>query len=415
MVRHARRRHRPPRRPAAQPAPGDELGPGTHRGPGYPQRWGGLLDLPEQLDARAGRRLAAALSGTLEEDHLAVRPSGIFARRLVRAGEGPVPGRVWKPSGTVLVTGGTGGIGGHIARWLARGGAEHLVLVSRRGPDAPGADDLVAELAELGTTASVVACDVSDAQAVRRLVDDLPGGGTLTAVFHTAGIIDDGLIDALTPQRTHDVLRPKADAALALDAATRHLDLNAFVLFSSMAGTLGGPGQGSYAAANAHLDALAARRRAEGLPATSVGWGTWAGGGMVGEEVAERLRRDGVPPMDPELAVASLQKALDEDEEFVVVADVDWKLITVRAFAALRELPEPRTTVTAVTDRAEQKETDAVDGPPLVKRLAALPPAERRAAPCSWRSATRPPPCSATPTPTPSRRAAPSATSGSTR
>ncbi|CAM5732282.1 hypothetical protein STENM223S_10738 [Streptomyces tendae] len=101
---------------------------------------------------------------------------------------------------------------------------------------------------------------------------------------------------------------------------------------------------------------------------------------MVGEEVAERLRRDGVPPMDPELAVASLQKALDEDEEFVVVADVDWKLITVRAFAALRELPEPRTAVTAVTDRTEQKETDAVDGPPLVKRLAALPPAERRAA-----------------------------------
>ncbi|MEV5525256.1 SDR family NAD(P)-dependent oxidoreductase, partial [Streptomyces pseudogriseolus] len=346
----------------------------------YPQRWGGLLDLPEQFDARAARRLAAALSGTLEEDHLAVRPSGIFARRLVRAGEGPRPGGVWKPSGTVLVTGGTGGIGGHIARWLARGGAEHLVLVSRRGPEAPGADDLVAELAELGTPASVVACDVSDAQAVRRLVDDLPGGGTLTAVFHTAGIIDDGLIDALTPQRAHDVLRPKADAALALDAATRHLDLNAFVLFSSMAGTLGGPGQGSYAAANAHLDALAARRRAEGLPATSVGWGTWAGGGMVGEEVAERLRRDGVPPMDPELAVASLQKALDEDEEFVVVADVDWKLITVRAFAALRELPEPRTAVTAVTDRTEQKETDAVDGPPLVKRLAALPPAERRAA-----------------------------------
>ncbi|MGC3003777.1 type I polyketide synthase, partial [Streptomyces sp. G35A] len=264
----------------------------------------------------------------------------------------------------------------HVARWLARGGAEHLVLVSRRGPAAPGADGLVAELADLGTPATVVACDVSDAEAVRRLVDDLPGGGTLTAVFHTAGIIDDGLIDALTPQRAHDVLRPKADAALALDAATRHLDLDAFVLFSSMAGTLGGPGQGSYAAANAHLDALAARRRAEGLPATSIGWGTWAGGGMVGEDVAERLRRDGVPPMDPELAVASLQKALDQDEEFLIVADVDWKLITARAFAALRELPETR----AAADRAAQQETAPVDGPPLVERLAALAPAERRAA-----------------------------------
>ncbi|MFE6522359.1 type I polyketide synthase [Streptomyces sp. NPDC057794] len=342
----------------------------------YPQRWGGLVDLPETLDARAARRLATALSGALEEDHVAVRPSGIFARRLVRAGDGPRPGGTWTPSGTVLVTGGTGGLGRHVARWLARGGAEHLVLVSRRGPAAPGADGLVAELAELGTPATVVACDVSDAAAVRRLVDDLPGGGTLTAVFHTAGIIDDGLIDALTPQRAHDVLRPKADAALALDAATRHLDLDAFVLFSSMAGTLGGPGQGSYAAANAHLDALAARRRAEGLPATSIGWGTWAGGGMVGEDVAERLRRDGVPPMDPELAVASLQKALDQDEEFLIVADVDWKLITARAFAALRELPETRA---AVADRAAERETEPVDGPPLVKRLAALAPAERRA------------------------------------
>ncbi|WP_326756098.1 SDR family NAD(P)-dependent oxidoreductase [Streptomyces hirsutus] len=345
----------------------------------YPQRWGGLIDLPETLDTRAVRRLLAALSGTLEEDHLAVRPSGLLARRLVRAGDGPRPDGNWRPSGTVLVTGGTGGLGRHVARWLARGGAEHLVLASRRGPDAPGAGELVAELAELGATATVVACDVADADAVRQLVDELPGGGTLTAVVHTAGIIDDGLIDALTPQRAHGVLRPKVDAALALDAATRHLDLDAFVLFSSMAGTLGGPGQGSYAAANAFLDALAARRRAEGLPATSVGWGTWAGGGMVGEEVAERLRRDGVPPMDPELAIAALQKALDQDEEFLIVADVDWKLITARAFAALREFPEAR--AAAVTDSAEKKkEADAVDGPPLARRLAALPPAERRAA-----------------------------------
>ncbi|MGW6295293.1 SDR family NAD(P)-dependent oxidoreductase, partial [Streptomyces sp. NPDC055058] len=343
----------------------------------YPQRWGGLIDLPETLDSRAARRLVTGLSGALDEDHLAVRPSGLFSRRLVRAGQGPRPEGAWRPSGTVLVTGGTGGLGRHVARWLARGGAEHLVLASRRGPDAPGADELVTELQELGTPATVVACDVADADAVRRLVDDLPGGGTLTAVVHTAGVIDDGVIETLTPQRAHGVMRPKADAALALHAATRHLDLDAFVLFSSMAGTLGGPGQGSYAAANAFLDALAAARRAEGLPATSVGWGTWAGGGMVGEEVAERLRRDGVPPMDPELAIASLQKALDEDEEFLIVADVDWKLITARAFAALRELPEARRAVES--DSVEKKETETVDGPPLVRRLVALPAVERRA------------------------------------
>ncbi|WP_405887196.1 SDR family NAD(P)-dependent oxidoreductase [Streptomyces sp. NBC_01136] len=345
----------------------------------YPQRWGGLIDLPETVDERAGRRLAAALSGHLDEDHIALRPSGLFARRLVRAGDGPRPGGpAWTPSGTVLVTGATGGLGRHISRWLARSGAEHLVLVSRRGPEAPGAAELVAELAELGTPASVVACDVADREAVCRLVDDLPGGGTLTAVVHTAGIIDDGVIDALTPQRAYGVLRPKADAALALHEATRHLDLSAFVLFSSMAGTLGGSGQGSYAAANAFLDAFAARRRADGLPTTSVAWGTWAGGGMVSEEAAERLRRDGVPPMDPELAVSALQKALDQDEEFLVVADVDWKLITARAFAALREFPEARRAA-AAGEHAE-KDTTAKDGPPLVARLRGLAPAERRAA-----------------------------------
>nr|WP_240436335.1 type I polyketide synthase [Streptomyces sporangiiformans] len=344
----------------------------------YPQRWGGLVDLPETIDQRAGRRLAAALSGSLVEDHVAVRPSGLFTRRLVNAGPGPRPdGPPWRPSGTVLVTGGTGGLGGHVARWLARGGAEHLVLVSRRGPEAPGAAELVAELAESGTPATVVACDVSDRAAVRRLLDDLPGGGPLTAVVHTAGVIDDVVIDGLTPQRADGVLRPKADAALILHEETRHLDLSAFVLFSSMAGTLGAAGQGSYAAANAYLDALARHRRADGLPATSVAWGTWGGGGMVGDELAERLRHDGVPPMDPEPALSALQQALDQDETFLVVADVDWKLITVRAFAALREVAEVRAAVSA---QETTKENEPQDGPPLVHRLRGLPPGERRTA-----------------------------------
>ncbi|MDI5968727.1 SDR family NAD(P)-dependent oxidoreductase [Streptomyces sp. SL13] len=340
----------------------------------YPQRWGGLIDLPDVVDERAARRLPAVLSGDLSEDHIALRSSGLFARRLARAGAPTRPaGPEWRPSGTVLVTGGTGGVARHVARWLARGGAEHLVLVSRRGPQAPGADELVAELAELGTPATVVACDVSDAGAVRDLVDNLPSPHPLTAVVHAAGVIDDGVIDALTPERADGVLRPKVDAALALHEATRHLDLSAFVLFSSMAGTLGGPGQGSYAAANAFLDAMAQQRRTAGLPATSIGWGTWAGGGMVSEEVAARLRRDGVPPMAPELALSALQKALDEDETFMIVADVDWKVAVPRAVAALREFPEIRS-----QDGAEGHKEE--DGPQLVRRLRGLAPAERRTA-----------------------------------
>nr|WP_245997421.1 type I polyketide synthase [Streptomyces armeniacus] len=342
----------------------------------YPQRWGGLIDLPETVDHRAARRIAGVLSGELGEDQVAVRPSGVFARRLLRAVNGPSDVEPWRPSGTVLVTGGTGALGAHTARWLARGGADHIVLASRRGADAPGAAELVAELGELGAAATPVACDVADRAAVDRLLAELPGEQPLTAVVHTAGIIDDGWLDALTPERAAAVLRPKVDAAQVLHEATRHLDLSAFVLFSSMAGTLGGPGQGSYAAANAYLDALAERRRADGLPATSLAWGAWAGGGLVNERLAESLRHLGVPPMDPALAISAMQTALDHGDTFLVVADVDWRVAAVRVAAALRELPE------AQQEQSDaHKENDAPDdAAPLVRQLAGMGAPERRGA-----------------------------------
>ncbi|MGW9432217.1 SDR family NAD(P)-dependent oxidoreductase, partial [Streptomyces decoyicus] len=343
----------------------------------YPQRWGGLVDLPGELDDRAGHRLVALLGQDAGEDQVALRASGLFTRRMLRSLPADRPaGEGWRPRGTVLVTGGTGALGGHLARWLARNGAEHLVLVSRRGPEAPGAEALVEELAGLGARATVRACDVGDPAAVTALLGSLPPEQPLTAVVHTAGVLDDGVIDQLTPDRAATVWEPKAGAAFALHEATRHLDLSAFVLFSSMAGTLGGPGQGSYAAANACLDALAVQRRAEGLPATSIAWGAWGGGGLVSEELGRRLRRDGVPPMDPDLAVSALQTALDEDETFLVVADVDWRKATARQVAAVSELPEVRASSGVDADEA----TVGADGPPLVVRLRGHAPAERRAA-----------------------------------
>ncbi|MGY5075766.1 type I polyketide synthase [Streptomyces nigrescens] len=343
----------------------------------YPQRWGGLIDLPGELDDRAGRRLVALLAQNPGEDQLALRGSGVFTRRMLRSLPGDRPaGEGWRPRGTVLVTGGTGALGGHLARWLARNGAEHLVLVSRRGTEAPGAAALVEELAGLGARATVRACDVSDRAAVTALLASLPEEQPLTAVVHTAGVLDDGVIDQLTPDRAETVWEPKAGAAFVLHEATRHLDLSAFILFSSMAGTLGGPGQGSYAAANACLDALALQRRAEGLPATSIAWGAWGGGGLVGEELARRLRRDGVPPMDPDLAVSALQTALDQGETFLVVADVDWRKATARRVAAVSELPEVRASVGDGTEEAAVRG----DAAPLVVRLRELAPGERRAA-----------------------------------
>ncbi|WP_267884818.1 type I polyketide synthase, partial [Streptomyces sp. NRRL S-87] len=217
-------------------------------------------------------------------------------------------------------------MGGRVARWLAGAGAERLVLTSRRGPDAPGAAELVAELAGLGVEVSVVACDAADRDALRELLSAEAGG--LTAVVHTAGVLDDGVLDALTPDRFETVLRAKADSARNLHELTVELgiELSAFVLFSSMSGVIGAPGQGNYAAANAFLDALAEQRRAAGLAATSLAWGPWAEGGMAADDALDaRLRREGLPPMPPETALAVLgQSAGASSDAALLVADVDW-------------------------------------------------------------------------------------------
>ncbi|TDC75017.1 type I polyketide synthase, partial [Actinomadura sp. 7K507] len=293
----------------------------------HADRWGGLIDLPETPDGPARERFAGVLAGTGGEDQLAIRPTGVLACRLMRAADPGGPERAgWRPRGTVLVTGGTGALGAHVARWLARGGAERLVLVSRRGPHAPGAAELRSELRALGAEPTFAACDAADRAALERVLAEIPDEHPLTAVVHTAGVLDDGVIDALTPDRLAGVLRPKADAAAHLDELTRDTDLSAFVLFSSAAGVLGSPGQANYAAANSFLDALAQRRRARGLPAVSVAWGEWGGGGMADDESARaNLRRSGFSGMDPEMAITALQRALDRDETCLTVAAVDWE------------------------------------------------------------------------------------------
>ncbi|MFF9352724.1 SDR family NAD(P)-dependent oxidoreductase, partial [Streptomyces sp. NPDC014734] len=306
----------------------------------YPERWGGLVDLPRAADERALARLVTVLAGAEEEDQVAIRAAGVLARRLSRAplADAP-PVREWRPSGTTLVTGGTGALGAQVARWLARNGAEHLLLTSRRGPDAPGAAELREELTGLGAEVTVAACDVADRKAVESLLDAVPADRPLTAVVHTAGVLDDGVLDALTPRRFATVLGPKADAARHLHELTRHLDLSAFVLFSGIAGTLGDAGQGNYAAANAYLDALAEQRRADGLPATSVAWGRWGDTGLAaGGAIGERLDRGGVPAMAPDSAIRALQQALDHTDTVVAVADIQWERF-VHGYTAVRPSP----------------------------------------------------------------------------
>ncbi len=244
-----------------------------------------LIDLDEHEASRAALTDAIATG----ESQLAVRAGTVLEPRLVRvpqaqASDEPLTaeGCSFDPQGSVLITGGTGDIGRLLAKHLVSAhGVRSLILASRRGPRAPGAGELERELAELGATVRILACDIGEQQQLAALLASVPAEHPLRGVVHAAVVLDDGVIDSLTPERVDSVLAPKLDAAWRLHRMTEDLDLSAFVLFSSVMGLLGGPGQASYAAANSFLDALAAHRRARGLPATSMAWGGWSDTGIV--------------------------------------------------------------------------------------------------------------------------------------
>jgi acyl transferase domain-containing protein/acyl carrier protein len=339
---------------APDPAQTALWGLGRVVGVEHPDRWGGLVDLPQDLDARTLTRLAGALAGRSEENELAIRPAGVFARRLAHRAARPAE-TTWQPQGTVLVTGGTGALGAQVARSLAADGTARLVLISRRGPDAPGAAELRDELVELGSEVAIEACDASDRDALAALVDRI---GEIDAVVHTAGVVDDALLATTTPEQLDRVWSAKAAAALNLHELLRDRPLSAFVLFSSLAGTSGAAGQAGYAAANAFLDGLAVRRRAEGLPATSIAWGPWADSGMAAGDLADRMRKGGLNPLNPVAAVAALRRAVGEDATSLVIADVDWALFTSgRPSPLFKALPEVRK---AVKEQASEEPKTAL-------------------------------------------------------
>ncbi len=333
-----------------------------------------LIDLDEE---GGWSELAVALG--CEEAQVAVREGELMAPRLARVPRARIAertGLALDPDGTVLITGGTGGVG----RWLARHlvlqhGVRHLLLASRSGREADGAVAIEEELAGLGAHASCVACDVSDREQVRDLLASISAAHPLCAVMHLAVVLDDGVIESLSPERLARVFAPKVHAAWHLHELTRHIDLAAFVLFSSVACTFGNPGQGNYAAANAFLDALAAHRGVHGLPGISLAWGPWAQGGIAAEDIGRagvaRIGRAGFRTLEVEQGLELFDLAQRLPDALLVPVKLD--SASLRALARAGELPALLRDLVRI--RVSAQSEDARES--LLRRVTAVPERER--------------------------------------
>ncbi|HTF51346.1 MAG TPA: SDR family NAD(P)-dependent oxidoreductase [Pseudonocardia sp.] len=360
------------------------------------------VDSPDAVD----RALPAALRSG--EAQLAARAGQLRVPRLVPATVGaatPEEDAVGDGHGTLLVTGASGALGGLVARRLAGARrAGRVELLSRRGPQAPGLGTLAADLAGLGATAHVTACDAADRDGLASVLAAIPAGSPLRTVVHAAGVLDDGIVESLTPARVEAVLRPKVDGAWHLHELTRHRELDNFVLFSSMAGIWGNAGQGNYAAANTFLDALAAHRRDEGLPATSLAWGPWqleesdvppgTAGGMADELDAadrQRMARHGLRPLGGADGLARLDAVLERNRREpgtvpAVLVPVHLDLGVLRRHSGVGLPPLLSGLVGGAgtgRGRSARRVVDPVDAPEgngLAARLAGLAPGARERA-----------------------------------
>ena len=349
--------------------------------PGRPRMHQWMLDLAELFDAGVlkplpvtmfdVRRGRAALRYLSQARHI--------GKVVMTLPFGPGAGLA---SGTVLITGGTGMAGSALARHLVtHHGVQHLVLLSRRGPEAPGSAELIAELEAAGARVRVIACDVTDREALATVIADVSAQQPLSGVIHAAGVLDDAVVTSLTPERIDAVLRAKVDAAWNLHELTRELDLAAFVMFSSLAGLVGSSGQGNYGAANSFLDALAVHRRAHGLPAISLAWGLWEQASAMtgGLDAADRARlgRDGVLALSSAEAMELFDTALIVDEPFMAPARIDLGALRAHAvavppmFTDLLNAPTRR--------RVDDSLAAAKSKSALAHRLHGLPEAEQHA------------------------------------
>ncbi|WP_280432515.1 type I polyketide synthase [Nocardia brasiliensis] len=345
----------------------------------YPGRFV-LVDLDDETSS--ARALPSALRTA--EEQIAIRDGHLSTPRIGPLRTEATAPPLADPDQTVLITGGTGGLGGLLARHLVTAQhVRHLLLVSRRGETSPGAAELVAELTALGAEIRVAACDIADYAATAALLRSLPDDRPLGAVIHAAGVLDDGTVETLTDAQLERVLRAKVDGAMNLHLLTENLELSGFLTYSSVAGVLGTPGQANYAAGNAFLDALVQHRRAHGLPGVSLAWGPWASDAGMTEGLSEvdhaRLSRWGLLPLDAADGCALFDAARAADRPLAIPCRIqltrstDAQLIPAMLRDMVRAAPRvrPATSAPKVDDTARERER-------LRAHLIGLPAAQRR-------------------------------------
>jgi NAD(P)-dependent dehydrogenase (short-subunit alcohol dehydrogenase family)/acyl carrier protein len=347
----------------------------------FPERWGGIIDLEPIPTIASYRALVIELLHTDGEDQIALHDGVRRVARLVPRAESVSPGVTVRSEGAYLITGGSGALGLHVAKWLVSRGAKDITLVSRRGLVDSGLQLQLDEWKSRGATVSVVNGDVSCAADVERLVGAFTANRPLRGIVHAAGIDHESRISDARTEEIQRVLAPKLMGGWFLDRATRNMPLDFFICFSSISAVIGSTGHAHYAAANAFLDQLCRERRRLGLPALSIAWGPWAGGGMADEEQLRRFEAIGNRGLNPSEAIRALDHLAGRPDCAITVADLDWDRF-LPAYEARRTSP------LMSSIRAKQYGTETISAKPTTKGGSVYPWVEqlRQAPPESTRN-----------------------------
>lgn len=290
----------------------------------FPETWGGHVDLSSSVSDEELDGLISALTAPSDEDQIVLRGDRRLVPRLVRQEDVTTGPLSLSASASYLITGGLGALGMHVARWLANNGAGRIILISRRGMDSPAAKSILEEMETLGSTAQVVAADVSQRAELEQVLANIDDDFPLRGVFHAAGVDEQSTLSEMTAEQVDRVLSAKVLGGFHLHELTSSLPLDLFVCFSSVAATLGSAGHAHYAAANGFLDGLSQHRLEMGLPTLCLNWGPWAGGGMASETELRRFESIGNYGLQPEQAIECLATALGANLQAVNVAQIDW-------------------------------------------------------------------------------------------